>query len=143
MVFRNDNLASHVFGRKFTLGKRRRAPMILNIERRRVDPDVTVLAMTGRITLGSDSQQVEWGLEELLKENHKKVIFDLTNVTFVDSSGVGILVMCHARLRKAGGALRIAGAQGMVEQILDMTSVNKIVHFFPTAADAAQNFELA
>lgn len=117
--------------------------MILNVERKRVNPDIAVLAMTGRITMGSDSQQVEWGLDELLKENHKKVIFDLTNVTYLDSSGVGILVMCHARLRKAGGALRIAGAQGMVEHILDMTNVNKIVHSFPTASDAAQNFELA
>ena len=117
--------------------------MILSIERKNVEPDVAVLEMTGRVTMGSDSQKIEWGLAELLKENHKKVVFDLTGVSFLDSSGVGILVMCHARLKKAGGALRIAGAQGMVEETLNITNVNKIVHCCATAAEAAEGFQLA
>ena len=117
--------------------------MILNLERKKVEPDVAVIEMTGRITMGSDSQKIEWGLAELLKENQKKVIFDLTEVTYLDSSGIGILMMCHAKLKKAGGALRIAGARGMVEETLELTSVNKIVRLYPTAADAAQDFQLA
>lgn len=117
--------------------------MILNIQRKNVEPDIAVLEMTGRIAMGSDSQRIEWGLAELLKENHKKVIFDLTEVTFLDSAGIGILMMCHTKLKKAGGALHIAGARGMVEQTLEITSVNKIVRLYPTAADAAQGFQLA
>jgi anti-sigma B factor antagonist len=117
--------------------------MILSIERKNVKPDIAVLVMTGRVTMGSDSQKIEWELAELLKENHRKVVFDLTGVSFLDSSGVGILVVCHARLKKAGGVLRIAGARGMVEETLNMTSVSKIVHCYPTAAEAAQGFQLA
>ncbi len=117
--------------------------MILNIERKKIEPDIAVLEMTGRITMGSDSQKIEWGLAELLKENQKKVIFDLTDVTYLDSSGIGILMMCHAKLKKSGGALRIAGAREMVEETLEMTSVNKIVGFYPTTAEAALNFQLA
>jgi anti-sigma B factor antagonist len=121
----------------------RETPMILNVQSKKVEPDIAILELTGRITMGNDSQQIEWGLAELLKGNHKKVIFDLTEVTFLDSSGIGILMMCYAKLKKAGGALRIAGARGMVEEALDMTSVNKIVRFYPTAAEAAQGFQLA
>jgi anti-sigma B factor antagonist len=117
--------------------------MILNVERKKVEPDIAVFEMTGRITMGSDSQKIEWGLAELLKENQKKVIFDLTEVNYLDSSGIGILMMCHAKLKKAGGTLRIAGARGMVEETLEMTSVNKIVRFYPTAALAALDFQLA
>ena len=117
--------------------------MILNVERKKVEPDIAVLEMTGRIVMGGDSHRIEWDLAELLKENHKKVVFDLTGVSFLDSSGVGILMMCHARLKKAGGALRIAGARGMVEETLNMTSVSKIVYCFPTADEAAQGFQLA
>jgi anti-sigma B factor antagonist len=117
--------------------------MILNVERKKVEPDIAVMEMTGRITMGSDSQKIEWGLAELLKENQKKVIFDLTGVSYLDSSGIGILMMCHAKLKKAGGALRIAGARGMVEETLELTSVNKIVRLYPTAAEAAQGFQLA
>lgn len=145
MVLRNEEIEIASSGREFGWERLRRegVPMILSIERRKVEPDIAVLAMTGRITMGSDSQKIEWGLAELLKENQRKVIFDLTGVTFLDSSGIGILVMCHAKLKKGGGALRIAGAQGMVEETLNMTSVNKLVPFYPTAAEAAQGFQLA
>ena len=50
--------------------------MILSIQCKLVEADVAVLEMTGRIAISSDSQRIEWGLAELLKENHKKVIFD-------------------------------------------------------------------
>jgi anti-sigma B factor antagonist len=116
--------------------------MILNLARKKVEPDITILEMIGRITMGSDSQKIEWGLAELLKENQKKVIFDLSEVTYLDSSGIGILVMCHAKLKKAGGALLIAGARGMVGETLELTSVNKIVPLYPTAAEAAHGFQL-
>jgi len=69
--------------------------MILNVLRKNVEPGIAVLEMVGRIAMGSDNQKIEWGLAELLNENHNKVIFDLTQVTFLDSSGLGILMMCH------------------------------------------------
>ena len=116
--------------------------MILKIEQTTIPPDIDVFAMSGRLTMGSDSQAVEWNLAKLLEENHKKVIFDLTNVNFLDSSGIGILVMCHAKLKKAGGALRVAGAQGMVRQIIEMTNVNKLVELYSTASEASQGFTL-
>jgi len=117
--------------------------MILNIEQKKIEPDVVVMEMHGRITMGSDSQKIEWGLAQLLKERQPKVIFDLTDVSYVDSSGVGILMMCHAKLKKAGGALHLVGVQGMVEEALAMTSVNKIVPLYSTTTVAAKDFKLA
>jgi anti-sigma B factor antagonist len=92
--------------------------------------------------MGSDSQKIEWGLAQLLKGSQKKVIFDLSDVCYVDSSGVGIVMMCYAKLKKAGGALYLAGVQGMVEEALVMTSVNKIVPFYSTTKEAAEDFQL-
>jgi len=114
--------------------------MILTIERKQFDPDVSVLEMAGRICLGSASQQVEWSLAELLKQNQKKIVFDLSGVTVMDSTGVGILVMCYAKVKKAGGDLHIAGANGMVEETSKMTNVHKILPFYPSLAEAAGNF---
>ena len=116
--------------------------MILKIEQTSIAPDIDVFAMSGRLTMGSDSQQVEWNLAKLINENHRKVIFDLSGVSFLDSSGIGILVMCHAKLKKAGGSLRLAGAQGMVRQIIEMTNVNKLVDLYATASDASKDFQL-
>jgi anti-sigma B factor antagonist len=116
--------------------------MILNIENKKIEPDVAVMEMHGRITMGSDSQKIEWGLAQLLKGSQKKVIFDLTDVCYVDSSGVGILMMCHAKLKKEGGALHLVGAQGMVEEALLMTGVNNIVPLYSTTTGAAKDFQI-
>jgi anti-sigma B factor antagonist len=115
--------------------------MILNIEQRRIEPDIVVLQMNGRITMGSDSQKIEWVVAQLLKDSQKKVIFDLSGVCYVDSSGVGILMMCYAKLKKAGGALYLVGAQGMVGEALTMTSLNKIVPLYSTTKEAAEEFQ--
>jgi anti-sigma B factor antagonist len=114
--------------------------MILNIQRKQLSQDIAVFEMTGRIILGNNSRDVELNLTRALNENLRKIIFDLAGVTLLDSTGVGIVVLCHAKLKKAGGELRVAGATGVVEEILRMTSIDKIVRFFPTVSDAAANF---
>lgn len=116
--------------------------MILNLERKSIEPDIVVLEMTGRICLGSDCQKVEWTLADLLKENQKKIIFDLSGVTVVDSTGVGILVTCHAKARRAGGSLHIACATDMVEETLKLTSVDKIFTLYTSLSEASQNFQV-
>lgn len=117
--------------------------MILKIERKRIEPDIVVLQMAGMICMGSDSQQVEWALAEFLKQNHKKIIFDLSAVTLLDSTGIGILVTCYAKMKKAGGNLRIVGTKGTVEETLKITSVDKIMQFYPSLSEAARDFQLA
>jgi anti-sigma B factor antagonist len=117
--------------------------MILDIEQKVLDADIVVLAMNGRITMGSASQKIEWTIAELLKANHKRIIFDLSQVCYLDSSGVGILMMCHAKVKKADGKLVLVGANGMVAEALAMTSVNKIVPNYPTTKEAADDFRLA
>src|SRR5450432_1944701 len=116
------------------------APMILTIERKEIAPDVVALELTGRIILGNNSRDVELKLGEILHENIRKIIFDLKGITMLDSTGVGILVVSQAKIKKEGGELRIAGATGVVEDILKMTSVEKLVRLFPTVEAAAANF---
>lgn len=114
--------------------------VILTIERNQIPPDITVLEMSGRIILGNDSRNVEVKLGEILRENGKKIIFDLKGVTMLDSTGVGILVACKGKIAKEGGELRIAGATGIVQDVLRMTSVDKLVKVFPTVNEAAAGF---
>ena len=112
--------------------------MILTIDLKLTEPGIAILQMAGRLVLGSDSMRVEWTVADLVREQHNKVIFDVAGVTMLDSTGVGILVMCHAKLKKAGGSLRIAGLSGMVEDTLKMTSLDKLIPCYPTVADASQ-----
>jgi anti-sigma B factor antagonist len=114
--------------------------LILTIERSQIPPDITVLELTGRLVLDNNPRDVELKLAEILGEKSKKIIFDLKGVTLIDSTGVGILVVCQGKVAQAGGELRIAGASGNVDEVLKMTSVNKLVRLFPTVSEAAAGF---
>jgi anti-sigma B factor antagonist len=113
---------------------------MLDIQTKHLQPDIVVLEITGRITLGRESKQLEWAVENLVGEGRKKVIFDLTGVTNVDSTGIGIIVMSAGKLKKAGGELRVAGATAHVEDVLKMTNVDQIVALHPTTSAAAAGF---
>ena len=115
--------------------------MILTIDRKQIPPDIAVLEMNGRIVLGNTSRDVELKLSEVLAAQMKKIIFDVSGITMLDSTGIGILVVCQGKIGKSGGKLHIAGASGLVEDILKVTNVDKILHMFPTVNEAAADFQ--
>jgi anti-sigma B factor antagonist len=117
--------------------------MILQLQKSQPSPDICLMEFSGKLMMGNDSRQVEWGISELLGAGIKKVIFDLSKLESIDSTGVGILVMCEAKLRKAGGALRISGPAGIVNDTLVLTHVDRLVRFFPTSSAAAQDLGAA
>jgi anti-sigma B factor antagonist len=113
---------------------------MLEIQTKDLPPDIVVLEIKGRITLGGESKQLEWAVETLVGEGRKKVILDLSGVTNVDSTGIGIIVMSAGKLKKAGGELRVAGATAHVEEVLKMTNIDQIVVLHSTTAAAASGF---
>jgi len=113
---------------------------MLEIQTKHLEPDIVVLELAGRITIGRDCKQLEWVTDSLIKENRKKIIFDLSAVTHVDSTGIGIIVMSAGQVRNAGGELRVVCSEGHVERVLKMTNVDKVVQVHPTAAAAAAGF---
>lgn len=114
--------------------------MPLTIQTRHMEPDIVVLEMMGKITMGNDCRQVEWTTKKLVDESRKKIIFDLSGITHLDSTGIGIIVAVAGQMKKAGGELRVAGANEHVEQILRVTAVNQIVHLHATTDAAALGF---
>lgn len=112
---------------------------MLTLQKNQLDSGVVVLQVSGTLTLGRDCQQVEWQVEDLVKEKQTKVVLDVSGLKQIDSTGVGIVVMCSGKLKRAGGELRIAGASGMVENVLKMTSIDQMIKFYPTVASAAES----
>ena len=114
--------------------------MILQILEKKPSPDVTILEMKGRICMGRDCQEIEWKVTDLLQKGEKKIVFDLTGVNLMDSTGVGIMVVTFGRLKKSGGELRLVVVPGKVQEVLSMTMVDKVLSIFPTVTAAAENF---
>jgi len=111
----------------------------MEFKRKQIRPGVVVLEMTGSIRIGPNCQQIEQQVDEIIRQNEKWVIFDLSGVTFVDSAGIGTIVRSLTRLKELGGTLRLTGVKGMVEGVLKITRITSIIEVYPTAADASQD----
>jgi len=108
----------------------------LNIQRRVLEPNSVVVEVAGRIVAGPECQQIEWLVADLLSQGEKKIVFDISGVTYIDSTGVGIIAMCFGKMKKARGDLCVAGARGIVEEVLKMTKLDGIISLYPTVAAA-------
>ena len=110
------------------------------IEQKHIEPDVIVLEISGRITLGRECQAVEWAIDDLIRNSKKKVVFDLTGLEYVGSTGIGIIVTCSGKMSAAGGELKLASLMPRVAELMRITKLNQILSFYPTAAAAAESF---
>ena len=111
---------------------------MLEIQTKQLPPDIVVLEITGRITIGRECKQLEWATDSLVREKQqKKIIFDLSGVTHIDSTGVGIIVTSAGQVKEAGGELRLAGANKHIEHVLKLTSIDKLVLWKPSVTEAA------
>lgn len=123
--------------------------MALSIQRKEIEPRISVLELIGQLTPGrtdfgeqlfgelvENSQDLHWHLLDLLEKGHRRVLFDLSRLQSLDSSGVGIIVMCSVKLRQAGGELRVAGATGWVEETLKMMHIDQAIAFYPDVETA-------
>lgn len=116
--------------------------MILEITKGQLQDGVAVLTLRGSIHTGPDCRRVEHEVDDLVRGNQTRAIFDLTGVTHIDSAAIGTVVRCYARLKNAGGMLRLAGCNGMIESSLKLTKVDKVIGIFSTASAAAEDFPL-
>ena len=112
--------------------------MILHINKTQ-SKGVTVLELKGSIHTGPDCRQLEQQIESLISAKENCVIFDLTNITHIDSAAIGSIVRCLTRLKGCNGMLRVAGASGMIEHSFKLTQLHKVLELYPTAAAALEN----
>ena len=115
--------------------------MVLQINREQIPPDIIVLQVAGKLVLGRDAKELEWVVDELVRTPAAKIILDVTDLNFVDSTGIGIIVMCSSKVKGAGGQLRVAGSRGMVDEVLRRTRIDSIVPFHTSRDLAAQSLK--
>lgn len=101
--------------------------MLLQIETKRIAPDITLLELAGKISLGRESQKIETVVQDLLRQNDNKIIFDVSRVDHMDSTGIGILAYCFGTLNRSGGEMRITGASGKVLHLLQITRLDNVL----------------
>jgi anti-sigma B factor antagonist len=114
--------------------------VILDFKKRALQPGMAVLEMRGSIHCGPECARLEREVDVLIADRQTLVIFDMTGVTHADSAAIGSIVRCLTKLKRAGGGLRIAGAQDMIDHSLKLTKVDRLIQMLPTVDQAASGF---
>ena len=111
----------------------------LAIEERH-DGNVTVLTLTGEITLDDGDLRFRKCIHDLIDQGHTQVVADLAHVTYIDSSGVGMLVAKMKTLRERGGDLRLARLSRRGERLFGMLKLLIAFETFDDVAAATRSF---
>jgi anti-anti-sigma factor len=114
--------------------------VILYFTKRTLQPGMTALEMKGSIHCGSECALLEREVDGMIAARETLVIFDMAGVTHADSAAIGAIVRCLTKLKSAGGALRIAAAQPMINYSLKLAKVDLLIEMFPTVDQAAKEF---
>ena len=112
--------------------------MSLAVERQDVQEATSVITLRGKMMLGEEASQLESLLPVLLKSGRRNLIFDLSGVTHIDSTGIGRFIDTYSRLGQAGGQMRMAGATGAVRDSFRVTRLDTVFHFYPTVEAACE-----
>ena len=94
--------------------------MSIKVSTRQVD-GVTILDLSGRITLGEGSVVLRDAIRDLLAKGDKNILLNLGDVSYIDSSGIGELVSAFTSVRNAGGELKLLNLTKKFFYVLEIT----------------------
>jgi anti-sigma B factor antagonist len=107
---------------------------------RQVD-GVTIVDLSGRITLGEGSVVLRDTIRENIGQGHKKILLNLGDVTYIDSSGIGELVSAFTTVRNQGGELKLLNLTKKVHDLLQITKLYTVFDIKDDEATAIKAFQ--
>jgi anti-sigma B factor antagonist len=113
--------------------------MILRATYRDAGP-VTVLDMSGRITLGDGSALLRKTLHELLEQKRIRILLDLADVDYIDSSGIGELLSGYTSVKNRGGELKLLHLTKKVHDLLQITKLYTVFDVYSDEQIAVRSF---
>ncbi|MBN2243413.1 MAG: STAS domain-containing protein [Acidobacteria bacterium] len=113
--------------------------MDMKIETRTVG-DVKILDCSGRITLGEGTMVVRNTVRELVNADNKKIILNLAEVNYIDSSGIGELVSTYTTVTNNGGQLKLLGLTRKIQELLAITKLLTVFQTYEEERKALESF---
>jgi anti-sigma B factor antagonist len=110
------------------------------VKTRQID-GVTVVDVSGRITLGEGSSAVRDVLRDLISKGEKKLLLNLSEVSYIDSSGIGELVSAYTTISNNGGTLKLIGLTKRVKDLLQITKLYTVFDVHEDEAHAIRSFQ--
>jgi anti-anti-sigma factor len=106
----------------------------------RTSGDVTILDLRGRSTIDGESELLDNRLRKLIANGVRRVLLNLTDLTQVDSSGVGVIIDTYVSLKDQGGDLKLLCPRGRVREVLRVLRLLEIIPYFENETKALVSF---
>ena len=113
--------------------------MTMKASTRQVD-GVTIVDLSGRITLGEGSVVLRDTIRDVVSQGNKKILLNLGDVTYIDSSGIGELVSAFTSVRNQGGELKLLNLTKKVHDLLQITKLYTVFDVRDDEATAVGSF---
>jgi len=113
--------------------------MSMKVAIRQVD-GITILDLSGRITLGEGSITLRDSVRDVLAKGSKKILLNLAQITYIDSSGIGELVSAFTSVKNAGGELKLLNLTQKVHDLLQITKLYTVFDIWDNEASAIGAF---
>ena len=101
---------------------------------------IVILDLEGRITAGEEAGLLRDTLRRLAEGGHNRIILNLEKVDYIDSTGLGALVMGYTTLRKAGGTLKLLNLSRRNIELIVFTKLETVFEIFDDELDAVNSF---
>lgn len=111
----------------------------MKIETRTIG-DVRILDCSGKITLGEGTMAVRNTVRDILKNNGKKIILNLAEVNYIDSSGIGELVSTYSTVANNGGQFKLLNLTKKIQELLAITKLLTVFQVFDNEQKALASF---
>jgi anti-sigma B factor antagonist len=110
--------------------------MLMEISHTEIAPVTAVVTLTGKLMMGPESAQIINLVDDLMNRGKRIIIFDMSGITAIDSTGIGRFIYTYNKLAGAGGDMRLVGATGHVFHTFKVSLLDKVFRFFPSVEDA-------
>jgi anti-sigma B factor antagonist len=113
--------------------------MSMEIQRREKE-GVTILDLKGRLAVGESCTMLREGVNEQVSQGHKQIILNLQQIDYIDSTGLGSMVICYTSLQKMGGGLKLVNLNRRNLELMLLTKLSTIFQIFPEEQEAVNSF---
>lgn len=102
---------------------------------------VTILDLSGKITLGEDGTLLKDKLQSLLHQGKKNILFNLGQVQYVDSAGLGALVSAYTTVTREGGSLKLVNVTKKLQDLLSITKLLTVFDTYDSEDEAVRSYK--
>ncbi len=105
--------------------------------------EVIIVDTSGKLTLGEGTSTLRTKIRELVEGGSRRIVLNMADVTYMDSSGLGELIAAHTTVTTAGGEMKLLNLAKRVHDLLKLTKLYTVFETFEDEASAVASFAVA